>query len=60
MTKLGLSDMFISLIKQYDSKMVTNFDETLVKLLYRCLIAWHSINQCQKIFSMNSKKDKLL
>jgi hypothetical protein len=40
--------------------MVKKFEETLIKLLYRCLIAWTSIHQCQKIFTLNTKKEKFL
>ena len=40
MAKLGLTDMYKMLIRLYNTQMVTHFEETLIKLLYRCLIAW--------------------
>ena len=60
MARLALSDMYKALMALYTTQMAENFDVVLNKLLYRCLKAWQSINQVQKIFTLIQKKDKFM
>jgi hypothetical protein len=59
MAKIGLQEVFVKLMKGYQVLVTKNLDETLIKLLYRCIIAWDSIHKCEKIFNLINKKDLL-
>ena len=60
MARLGLTPVYQNLVYRYEKTLSKNFDETLVKVLYRCLSGITSIQKCQKIFSMNEKRLMIL
>lgn len=46
MARLGLTPVYHNLIYRYEKNLSKNFDETLVKVLYRCLSGITSIQKC--------------
>ena len=60
MARLSLTPVYHNLVYRYEKTLSKNFDETLVKVLYRCLSGITSIQKCQKIFSMNEKRMMIL
>jgi len=60
MARLSLTPVYQNLVYRYEKTLSQNFDETLVKVLYRCLSGITSIQKCQKIFSMNEKRMMIL
>ena len=64
MTKMGLHALYKSIIDQYENMFKSQdteaFDETLIKLLYRCLMIKRSIQKTQKIFKLIEKRDLIL
>ena len=64
MTKMGLHALYKSIIDQYENMFKSQdteaFDETLIKLLYRCLMIKRSIQKTQKIFKLIEKRDAIL
>ena len=64
MTKMGLHALYKSIIDQYENMFKSQdteaFDETLIKLLYRCLMIKRSIQKTQKIFKLIEKRDSIL
>ena len=59
MAKIGLQDVYLKLMSGYQQQVTKNLDDTLIKLCYRCIIAWESIHKCEKIFNIITKKDNL-
>ena len=64
MAKMGLHALYGAIIEQYEAtaklEKAKPFDETLIKLLYRCLMNKRSIQKAQKIFKLIEKRDLLL
>lgn len=64
MAKMGLHSLYKTIIEQYEGMLKLEkskpFDETLIKLLYRCLMNKRSIQKAQKIFKLIEKRDQLL
>ena len=46
MTKMGLIFAFEKLIDLYNKRKKDRFENTLIKLLYRCLLGYRSLQKC--------------
>ena len=57
---MGLSEIFYKLLDIYETEIHWSFEETFVKLLYRCMLGYRAINKLELIFNMLKKKDKIL
>lgn len=60
MAKLGLTSVYHKLMAIYKKRLSAEFEPTLIKLLYRCLLGMRSIQKCQKIFKLHEKRNVIL
>lgn len=42
LTEMGLCDIFAKIVEHYENEIVFDFEETFIKILYRCLIGYRS------------------
>lgn len=57
---MGLYPLFKKIMKEYNETKRNHFNETLLKILYRCSMAYKSIHKIKKIVMMLQKKNELL
>lgn len=57
---MGLYPLFKKIMNEYNSNRRQKFNETLLKILYRCTMAYKSIHKITKIVHMLKKKNELL
>jgi hypothetical protein len=57
---MGLSEIFYKILEHYETELHFHFEETFIKILYRCLLGFRSIERLETIFAMITKKDLYL
>ena len=60
MEKIGLYSVFKRIMGEYNHLKRKDFDDTLLKILYRCTMLYRSIHKVEKITKMLAKKNELL
>lgn len=60
MESMGLFSVYKKIMLEYNANVRGKFEETLLKILYRCTMAYKSINKIRKIVNMLKKKNELL
>lgn len=59
MAKMGLEGVYQCIMKEYERKRAHNFEHTLLKVLYRCSLAYRSLQSIKKISKLIQQKDKV-
>lgn len=59
MAQMGLEGVYSSIMKEYDKKKMYNYEHTLLKVLYRCSLAYRSRERIRKIFKMMKSSQSL-
>ena len=59
MAQLGLEGVYESIMKEYEKKKHYNYEHTLLKVLYRCSLAYRSKERIKKIFKMMKLSQKV-
>ena len=57
---MGLFPLYNKIMKEYNATRRHKFNQTLLKMLYRCSMAYKSIHKIKKIVHMLKKKNELL
>lgn len=52
LTQMGLSDIFDRILEHYETELHFNFEGTFIKILYRCLLGYRSIERLESIFAL--------
>ena len=60
MERMGLLSVFKKIMVEYNANKKNKYDDTLLKILYRCSMAYKSIQKIEKIVTMLKKKNELL
>ena len=60
MELMGLYPLYKKIMNEYDANRKLKFNDTLLKMLFRCSMAYNSIHKIKKIVKLLKKKNELL